>query len=260
MHALRFPASAPVRPALPYTGRAHEAHAPHSDARCAVEIAALSVAYPHGPGTRALRDVSLQVTAGSRIALVGANGAGKSTLLKTLAGLLEPAAGTVRLFGARIDAVRHRVAYLPQRGEIDWRFPVTVFDLVMAGRYVHMGWLRRPAAPDRACVLDALNTMGIADLAGRQISQLSGGQQQRALVARALAQQGDLLLLDEPLTAVDAGTKTVIAALLRDLSARGKTIIAATHHVEALEDDYHAACTLADGVLVRTDYFPACPL
>jgi ABC-type Mn2+/Zn2+ transport system ATPase subunit len=197
----------------------------------------------------AVQDVSLTIAPGEMVAIIGPNGAGKSTILKTIAGLLRPAAGDVRIFGLPVSACHHRVAYLPQRGEVDWRFPISVERLVMTGRYVHLGWLRRPDNRDRETARLMLHRLGIADLAERQIGELSGGQQQRALLARALVQDADLLLLDEPTNAVDAATRDVIAAVLDDLRRAGKSGLIATHDLERL-GDFDRVVTLRDGRLV----------
>ncbi len=201
------------------------------------------------PGTAepALRDITLTVPVGTRVALVGPNGAGKSTLLKASAGLLPVQSGTIRLYGRPVGDCRHRVAYLPQRSDLDWRFPADVRRLVMTGRYVHLGWLRRPSRQDWALVDQTMDALGIAHLAARQIGELSGGQQQRALLARALAQEADLLLLDEPLNAVDADTRAVIARVLSDLRQAGKTVVAATHDLGRLETDFDGALYLCEG-------------
>jgi manganese/zinc/iron transport system ATP- binding protein len=201
------------------------------------------------PGTAepALQDIRLEVPVGARVALVGPNGAGKSTLLKSIAGLLPVASGSIQIFGRPVGDCRHRVAYLPQRSELDWRFPVDVRRLVLTGRYVHLGWLARPGREDHLAAEQMLDQLGIADLASRQISELSGGQQQRALLARALAQDADLLLLDEPLNAVDADTRAVIAHVLRGLQQSGKTVIAATHDLGRLEADFDGALYLCEG-------------
>jgi ABC-type Mn2+/Zn2+ transport system ATPase subunit len=212
----------------------------------ALLVTDVTVSYP-GVDAPALKGVSLCVPVGSRVALVGPNGAGKSTLLKAAVGLLPVTLGTLRVHGNPVGNCPQRVAYLPQRGELDWRFPLSVRKLVLTGRYVHLGWLRRPGARDWAIADQALAQMQLSDLAERQISQLSGGQQQRALLARALAQEADLLLLDEPLNAVDAATRHVVADVLRALHAQGKTIIAATHELEHLETDFDAALYLVDG-------------
>jgi manganese/zinc/iron transport system ATP- binding protein len=185
-----------------------------------------------------------------RVALVGANGSGKSTLLKAVAGLLRPQAGTIRIYGQPVGACRHRVAYLPQRSEVDWRFPVTVERLVLAGRYVHLGWLRRPGRADRELVARVLEQLGLSALAERQINELSGGQQQRALLARALVQEADLLLLDEPLSAVDAASRRIIAEVLDGLRRQGRTALVATHHLDRLEEEFDQVYTLEEGELM----------
>jgi manganese/zinc/iron transport system ATP- binding protein len=228
---------------LAYGGRQNVnsvANAPALDAR------GVSVRYT-GSDELALRDVSLCVPAGARVALVGPNGAGKSTLLKAAAGLLPVAAGALTIYGNLVGACHHRVAYLAQRGEMDWRFPITLRKLVLTGRYVHLGWLKRPTQDDWRYADEAIARMGLTDLAERQIGELSGGQQQRALLARALAQDADLLLLDEPLNAVDAATRHVIADTLADLGRKGKTVIIATHDLDRLEAEFDDALYLLDG-------------
>jgi len=212
----------------------------------ALEVRDLIVAYP-GIRRLALKSVSLCVPIGAQIALVGHNGAGKSTLLKAVAGLLPVRSGSIAIYGNRPGARHHRVAYLPQRGEIDWRFPITLRKLVLTGRYVHLGWLRRPSHEDWRIADTMIDQLGLNDLSERQISQLSGGQQQRAMLARALAQEAELLLLDEPLNAVDAETRTVITDLLESLHTQGRTVITATHDLGRLETDFDGALYLADG-------------
>jgi len=212
----------------------------------ALALQALTVRYPTAPEP-ALREVTLSIERGQRVALVGPNGAGKSTLLKAVAGLLTPMSGRVRIYGNPVGACHHRVAYLPQREEIAWDFPITLHRLVMTGRYAHLGWLRRPGAADRALVDVTLAALRLNDLADRQISELSGGQQQRALLARALVQESDLLLLDEPLNAVDVETQAVVRAAKADLRAAGKTLVVATHDWARLEEDFDVVLRLEGG-------------
>ncbi|MCS6882811.1 MAG: ABC transporter ATP-binding protein [Oscillochloridaceae bacterium] len=214
----------------------------------ALAIDRLTVGYP-GSSQPALREASLILPPGVRAALIGPNGSGKSTLLKAVAGLLPPRSGTILIYGRPPSACHHRVAYLPQRGDVDWRFPVTVERMVLAGRYVHLGWLRRPGAEDRERVQAVLLKLGLEQCARRQISQLSGGQQQRALLARALVQEADLLLLDEPLSAVDAASRRIIDEALDELRNQGKTILMATHHLERIDEEFDLAFALDDGVL-----------
>jgi ABC-type Mn2+/Zn2+ transport system ATPase subunit len=216
------------------------AQAPAFEARC------VSARYAGASGL-ALVGVSLCAAPGQRVALVGPNGAGKSTLLKAAAGLLKIESGTLSIYGNQVAACHHRVAYLAQRSEIDWRFPITVRRLVLTGRYVHLGWLRWPGRADWLAADRALARLNLSDLAERQVGELSGGQQQRALLARALAQEADLLLLDEPLNAVDAETRTIIADVLRDAQRAGKTALVATHQIDDLDSGYDAVLRLSDG-------------
>jgi len=230
-------------PLLPYGHRRHVGAVPGAPALAARSV---SVGYA-GTAGLALREASLRVPAGARVALVGPNGSGKSTLLKAVAGLLPVSAGEIAVYGNPVGACHHRVAYLPQRGEIDWRFPISVRRLVMTGRYVHLGWLRRPGRKDREVVSEVMEDLGLASLAERQIGQLSGGQQQRALLARALVQDGDLILLDEPLNAVDAGTRGTISEVLSGLQRRGKTMVVATHDLVSLASEFDGALYLREG-------------
>lgn len=223
-------------------------HAPPVAGAPALEISRANVRHP-GASTLALVNINLRVPAGQHVALVGHNGAGKSTLLKTVAGLLRTD-GLVRIYGLPIGACHHRVAYLPQRGEVDWRFPISVRRLVMTGRYVHLGWFRRPSMRDEQVVDAALETLKLTGLAERQIGQLSGGQQQRAMLARALAQEAELLLLDEPLNAVDAGTREVISRALADLIRNGKTIIVATHEIDRRDSDFGGVVQMSGGKII----------
>jgi ABC-type Mn2+/Zn2+ transport system ATPase subunit len=216
----------------------------------ALEAKALSAGYEGSPDSAALRDVSLCVPVGARVALVGPNGAGKSTLLKTAAGLLPIRSGKITIYGQLVGACHHRVAYLPQRGELDWRFPISLRRLVMTGRYVHLGWLHRPAAHDWQVVDRMIAQLELSHLAQRQIGQLSGGQQQRALLARALAQEADLLLLDEPLNAVDNDTRAIIAEVLDELRQQQKTVVIATHDLGRLENEFDSAVYLCEGEVI----------
>jgi ABC-type Mn2+/Zn2+ transport system ATPase subunit len=181
------------------------------------------------PGRRVLHDLSFQVPHGGQVAVVGPNGAGKSTLFKTLVGLLPLRGGEILIHGEPLGRHKDCVAYVPQRSEVDWRFPVTVADVVMMGRYNRQGWLGRATAADRERVHWALEQMGISGLAGRAIADLSGGQQQRVFLARALAQEPHILLMDEPFTGVDAATQETTLALLEQLKTRAVTLLVSTH-------------------------------
>jgi manganese/zinc/iron transport system ATP- binding protein len=201
----------------------------------AVSVRDLTVAYGEAP---ALWDVDLDLPEGVLAAVVGPNGAGKSTLLKAVLGLVPLGAGQVRVFGRPFDDVRRRVAYVPQRSAVDWDFPTDVLDVVLMGTYPRLGWLRRPGRRERELALASLDRMGMADLARRQIGELSGGQQQRVFLERALAQEADLFLLDEPLAGVDAPTEETVLRLLTDLQAEGKTVVLVHHDLETVRERF----------------------
>jgi zinc transport system ATP-binding protein len=182
----------------------------------------------------ALEEISFRVTSGEFVALIGPNGSGKTTLIKTILGLVKPACGAVRLFGkppGQLNGEWKRVGYVPQLAQIDARFPIRVLDVVLMGRYGRLGLIRRPGPGDRAAARRALEQVGMADLAGRPIGRLSGGQRQRVLVARALANEPELLLLDEPTTGVDVGTSEGLFDLLNVLHHQGMTILVVSHDV-----------------------------
>ncbi len=183
-------------------------------------------------GSLVLQDLSFQVPHGERVAVVGPNGAGKSTLFKALVGLLPLRSGSILIHGLPLGHHQDCVAYVPQREEVDWRFPVTVLDVVMMGRFGRTGWLRRPSAADRAAALHSLEQMGIANLAKKPIGDLSGGQQQRVFLARALAQEPHILLMDEPFTGVDVTTQETTLALLDQLRSESVTVMVSTHDLD----------------------------
>ena len=199
----------------------------------AVEVTDLTVAYGEKP---VLWDVDLDVPKGVLMAIVGPNGAGKTTLIRAVLGLVRPAAGRALVHGKPYAEQRRRVAYVPQRGTVDWDFPTSVQDVVLMGRYGRLGWVRRPGSADRAAARSALEQVGMAELAGRQISQLSGGQQQRVFLARALVQEADVYFMDEPFQGVDATTERAIVELLRALRTGGKTVIAVHHDLQTVRE------------------------
>ncbi len=196
-----------------------------------------------------LTGVSLTVNPGERVAMVGPNGAGKSTLLHLIIGMEDGHTGSLQVYGNPSNKYRHRVAIVPQRSSVDWRFPVTVKEVVMMGRYVHLGWLRHPKQEDRDRVDEALSIMGIGDLADRQIGELSGGQQQRVMLSRTLAQDADLLILDEPLNHVDIATQELIFHTLERLSVLGKSVIVSTHDLGVLTVHFTRAIFLDKKVI-----------
>lgn len=206
------------------------------DTPLAIEVADVTVAYPNGHV--ALRDASFQLGPGTICALVGVNGSGKSTLFKSIMGFVRPARGRIRIAGAPVEASRKRqlVAYVPQAEEVDWTFPVSVWDVVLMGRYGHMNFLRRPGAEDKRLALESLERVGMADYRDRQIGELSGGQKKRVFLARALAQQGRIMLLDEPFTGVDVQTEAAIIELLRALRSEGHIILVSTHNLGSVPE------------------------
>jgi ABC-type Mn2+/Zn2+ transport system ATPase subunit len=193
--------------------------------------------------------MSLEVRSGSLLAVIGPNGAGKSTFLKLIAGLLKPTAGTISVLGGAPGSEARSVAYLPQAEAVDWEFPVTVGEVVMMGRYARLGFGREPRAVDRQRVLEALETVGMADAVRRQIGALSGGQRRRVFLARALAAEPELYLLDEPVTGVDIRTQEDLMDVLESEARRGKTVIASTHDLICAAQRFHEAA-LINGRLV----------
>ena len=201
-------------------------------------ILAQGVTVTYANGHTALRDASFATPTGSITALVGVNGSGKSTLFKAVMGLAPLSTGQVRVLGQPVEqALRQRLmAYVPQSEEVDWNFPVLVQDVVMMGRYGHMGFMRLPRAADRAAVQQALERVDMQALAHRQIGELSGGQKKRVFLARALAQQARVILLDEPFTGVDVKTESAIIELLGQLRAEGRVILVSTHNLGSVPE------------------------
>lgn len=189
--------------------------------------------------TPVLWDISLEIPQGSLVGIIGPNGAGKSTFLKAIMGLITPVSGTVAYFGKSLKRARRRVAYVPQRESVDWDFPISVADLVLMGRYGRLGWMRRPRSADKEAALHYLEAVGMAGFADRQIAQLSGGQQQRVFIARALVQEADLYLMDEPFSGVDAATESVIVQLLQKLRDTGKTVLVVHHDLNTLQSYFN---------------------
>ncbi|MFY0634567.1 MAG: manganese/iron ABC transporter ATP-binding protein [Vannielia sp.] len=189
-------------------------------------------------GHTALSHASFEIPKGTITALVGVNGAGKSTLFKAIMGFLNVAAGDIRVLGLPVREAlkKNLVAYVPQAEEVDWAFPVLVEDVVMMGRYGHMGFLRRPRAADREAVTASLARVGMSDFRHRQIGELSGGQRKRVFLARALAQEGRVILLDEPFTGVDVTTEEEIIKLLRELRDEGRVMLVSTHNLGSVPE------------------------
>ncbi|AZK46245.1 metal ABC transporter ATP-binding protein [Paenibacillus lentus] len=211
-----------------------------------LEVQNLTVAYQKKP---VLRSVSFQIPSGKLIGVLGPNGAGKSTMLKAVLGLLPKVDGEVLIYGKPYQEQRKLVGYVPQRESVDWDFPTNALDVVMMGRYGHLGWFRRPGAEERRIALDCLSKVGMADYASRQISQLSGGQQQRVFLARALAQNAQLYFMDEPFAGVDATTEKAIIGLLHELKEQGKTVLVVHHDLSTVKE-YFDHVILLNGELV----------
>lgn len=215
-----------------------------AQASAPLAVTGLSVAYGAKP---VLAPIDYHAPHHGLIAIIGPNGAGKSTFLKAALGIVRPLSGHVRFFGEPLAQVRERIAYMPQRASVDWDFPATARDVALMGLYRQIGPFRFAGKAHKAKALEALARVGMADFAHRQIGQLSGGQQQRVFLARALAQDADLYLLDEPLAGVDIATEDVILAVLRDLDAQGKSIICVHHDLASLRDTFDHVLMIAGG-------------
>lgn len=207
----------------------------------ALKIDDLTVNYDKTP---VLWDISLEIPEGQLVAVIGPNGAGKSTLLKAALGFVRPISGAVSVLGKPLAKVRKQVAYVPQRESVDWDFPITVFDLVMMGRYGKMGLFRRPSQVDKKAVEKYLHMVGLSSYENRQISQLSGGQQQRAFLARALIQEADVYFMDEPFVGIDIASTQVIVDLLKGLQKEGKTVFVVHHDLETVTSTFTWAILL----------------
>ncbi|MFM7604446.1 MAG: metal ABC transporter ATP-binding protein [Prosthecobacter sp.] len=199
----------------------------------ALELHDLTVSYAKKP---VLYGVDVQVPQGALVGIIGPNGAGKSTMIRAIMGLTPLSGGWVRIFGEPFEKNRQRVGYVPQREQVDWDFPVNVMDVVLMGRYGRCGWLRRVTKEDQKIAEESLDKVGMLPFRNRQIANLSGGQQQRVFLARALAQQSDLYLMDEPFAGVDATTERAIINLLQGLQSQGKTILVVHHDLTTAKE------------------------
>ncbi|TVR01925.1 MAG: metal ABC transporter ATP-binding protein [Spirochaetaceae bacterium] len=197
----------------------------------AIRIRDLTVAYHEAP---VLWDIDLDVPSGTIMGIVGPNGSGKSTLIKSIMGIVEPAGGEILVFGKPFSAQRKRVGYVPQRTSVDWDFPTTVLDVVLMGTYGSLGWFRRPGRDQINAALHAIERVGMSDYVDRQISELSGGQQQRTFLARALVQQAEIYLMDEPFQGVDARTERAIVEILREMRRLGRTLVIVHHDLQTV--------------------------
>ena len=211
---------------------------PHSASPFLSGISAKSVYVTYRNGQTALRDTTFDIPTGTITGLVGVNGAGKSTIFKAIMGFVPVAKGQITILGQSVKAAlkANLVAYVPQAEEVDWSFPVLVQDVVMMGRYGHMGFFRNPCPADHAAVTEALLRVGMTDFRTRQIGELSGGQRKRVFLARALAQDGRVILLDEPFTGVDVQTEDAIITLLREMRDEGRVMLVSTHNLGSVPE------------------------
>jgi manganese/zinc/iron transport system ATP- binding protein len=201
--------------------------------KIAIQIDDLTVAYKYKP---VLWDIDLKIPEGILMAIVGPNGAGKSTLIKAILGIVKPIAGNVTIYGESYARNRSLVAYVPQKGSVDWDFPTTAIDVVTMGTYGELGWIRRPGNKQKKAALEALEKVGMLEYKNRQINQLSGGQQQRIFLARALVQNSLIYFMDEPFQGVDATTEKAIINILKELRKAGKTVVVVHHDLQTVPD------------------------
>ncbi len=206
-----------------------------------LEFHDLTVSYHKRP---VLWGIDLEISAGQLVGIIGPNGAGKSTLIKAAMGLLPLNSGWVKVFGEPIKKNLKRVGYVPQRESVDWDFPVSVMDVVLMGRYGHLGLMRRPTKKDRDIARDCLEKVKMLPYSNRQISNLSGGQQQRVFLARALAQESDIYFMDEPFAGVDAATESAIVTILHELKAKGKTLLVVHHDLPTAKEYFDSLLLL----------------
>ena len=199
----------------------------------AIETQDLTVAYQ---GKIAIENINLKLKRASRTAIVGPNGAGKSTLIKAILSLEKRVTGQVSIEGDDSKKARQKIAYVPQKGDVNWDFPTTVLDVVIMGRYSHMGWFKRPSKEDKDIALNALKAMKMIKFKDRQISQLSGGQRQRVFLARAMAEEADIYIMDEPLQGIDIKTEALIMETIKNLQQKGKTFLIVHHNISTVPD------------------------
>ena len=213
-----------------------------------IKVEDLTMAYHDKP---VLWDVDISIPEGSRTAIIGPNGAGKSTLLKGILGLQKKLSGEITVFGEPVKRVIKKIAYIPQKGSVNWDFPTTVTDVVLMGRYGHLGWIRRPGRKDKDYAARAIDRMGLTAGKERQISQLSGGQKQRVFIARAIAQAADIYIMDEPLAGVDKRTEGIIIGFIKDMQEKGKTSVVVHHDLNTLTDYFDYVVILNKRVIVQ---------
>lgn len=213
-----------------------------------IQVEDLTMAYHDNP---VLWDNDVDIIKNSRTAIVGPNGAGKSTLLKGILGLEKTLSGEVYIMGQSLKKVKKKIAYIPQASSVNWDFPTTVLDVVLMGRYVHLGWIKRPKEEDYKIAEDSLKKIGMYDFKDRQISQLSGGQRQRVFIARAIASDAEIYFMDEPLAGVDKKTEKIIMDFLKESQAQGKTSVVVHHDLNTLADYFDHVVILNKKVVAQ---------
>lgn len=213
-----------------------------------VKVEDLTIAYHDKP---VLWDIDVNFIQNSRTAIIGPNGAGKSTLVKGILGLQKILSGEIQIMGESVEKVKNKIAYIPQASAVNWDFPTTVFDVVLMGRYVHLGWIKRPGKQDRELAAEALEKIGMTEYKDRQISQLSGGQKQRVFIARAIAQNADIYFMDEPLAGVDKRTEKVIIDFLKEAQKQNKTSIVVHHDLSTIGEYYDHVVILNKKVIAQ---------
>ncbi len=202
------------------------------DQKYTISVKDLTVAYQEKP---VIWDLDFYAPEKTLLGIIGPNGSGKTTLLKSILGIITPTTGNIKVFGKTYDRFEHQIAYVPQKNSVDWNFPTDVFDVVLMGRYAHLSWFQRPTIQDKQIAWQALEMVQIQDFAHRHINQLSGGQQQRVFLARALAQQAQIFILDEPFVGIDIVTENLILQLLQQLRSQGKTILVVHHDLATVK-------------------------
>lgn len=220
-----------------------------------IKVEDMTIAYADKP---VLWDNDVEIINNSITAIIGPNGAGKSTLIKGILNLQKKLSGSVSIMGKSFDEVKKQIAYIPQTASVNWDFPTTVLDVVLMGRYVHLGWIKRPSKEDYALARQALEKIGMADFKNRQISELSGGQKQRVFIARAICQDADIYFMDEPLAGVDKVTEKIIFDFMKDSQKRGKTSIVVHHDLNTIEKYFDHIVILNKKIIAQgkvTDVF-----
>ncbi|MFD1362521.1 metal ABC transporter ATP-binding protein [Lentibacillus salinarum] len=211
-----------------------------------ISVDQLNVSYY---GETALRDVSFSIEAGNIVGIIGPNGAGKSTLLKSILGLIPKDTGHIKIMEKSNRDIRKKIAYVPQRSDVDWDFPISVFDTVLIGRYPSLKIASKPKKADKEVAMHALGKVGMADFKNRQIGELSGGQQQRVFLARALAQQAEVFFLDEPFVGIDIRSEEIIMTILKELSTSGKTIMVVHHDLSKAKEYFQQVILLNQALM-----------